>query len=414
MTPHDIPEPGEPATTSKLLPSGGCYDEMNTSTHLMHGEDGSGDSAATSTWNDIDKTIARNVGVGDLPRTPCIEIRFASAQEYYPGNDEMEDDYEITPSVISEKDHGPLLPFPRMSRSHSPGGGTSPMITATGTANHRGGAGKGARSHSFSLDRPNFMGTSATTGVGKHQKHEPSSPFVLSVEYSTRSLTPLPNSSRSSFGSDGSSYYSIGWEDGKEDHVRILFAKIEGEPPEWHNFTDTGIDPICVSDHPEEASSTSMEKQEELVRQLSGLGKSDFAAIQRKLLDAARQRGDREGGSNASIRPGLGAFTGQFGSSNSPIPGDDGLAQRASTRVQSRAAVRKMLFDFPIPPAVKRKADRVRTPSPTLGFGQRSRKFSGTINTEPSQIGETSSRGSYRGSVIVILSTSRSRLLSRI
>lgn len=417
MTPHDILEPGEPAATSKLLPSEGCYGEMNASIHPMHSKHGSGDSTTTSTRHDVDRSFARNFGVDGPPRTPSIDIQSASAQEYHPGNEEMEDSYEMTPCVLSEKDHGPLLPFPRMSRSHSPGRNVPPMAIATGTVDRRGGAGKGARSHSFSLDQPNFMNTSTTTRVRKHQKHEPGSPFVLSVEHSTRSFTPLPNSSRSSFGSDGSSYHSIGWEDGKKDHVRILFAKIEGEPPEWHDFTDTGIDPLCVLDHPEEAFSGSVVKQEELVRELSGLGKSDFAAIQRKLLDAARQRGDRGGGGNASIRlplPGLGASTGQFGSPNSSIPDEDGLAQRALTKVQSRAAVRKMLFDFPIPPAVKRKADRVRTPSPTLGPGQRSRKFSGTANTEPSQISETSSRGSSRGSVIVISSGSRLRLLSRI
>ena len=30
-------------------------------------------------------------------------------------------------------------------------------------------------------------------------------------------------------------------EDGKKDCVKALFAKIEGDPPEWHDFMDVGI-----------------------------------------------------------------------------------------------------------------------------------------------------------------------------
>ena len=439
MTPLDIPEPGEPEETSKPLLGGGYYSEMNVTTHPTLGKHRSGDSrnygvsslsevlhnpnigrdpTATSTRHNIEEILARDVGIDVLPRAPPIEIRHASAQEYHPGDEEREGGHEITPDIISESNHGPLLPFPRMSRPPSPDRNIPPTTIATGTANYQGGAGKRARSHSFSLNHLDFMSTSTKTRVDKHRKHESGPPLMLSVERSTRSLTPLLNSSRSSFGSDGSSYHSISWEDGKEDHVRALFANIEGEPPEWHDLTDIGIDLACVPDDPEDASSRSMAKQEELVRQLSGLRKGDFAAIQRKLLDAARQRADRGGGGggNASIRlplPGLGVSMGQFSSPNSPITDNDRLEQQASTKVQRVAAVRKMLFDFPAPPVVRRKADRARTPSPTLGPGQRSRKSSGTINTEPSQIGGASSRGSSRCSVIVFSLESHLRLLSR-
>ena len=130
--------------------------------------------------------------------------------------------------------------------------------------------------------------------MGKHQKHESGSSFVLSLGPSTQPLvlTPFLNSSRSSFGSEGSSYHSTDEENGKKDRVKALFAKIEGEPPEWHDFTDITIDNSGVPSGLE-VSFRSLPKEEELVRQLSGLNRDDFIAIQEKLVDVAQSKADK-------------------------------------------------------------------------------------------------------------------------
>ena len=78
----------------------------------------------------------------------------------------------------------------------------------------------------------------------------------------------------------------------KKDRVKVLFAKIEGEPPEWHDFTDVGLDTARVPGGPE-VSFRSLAKEEELIKQLSGLSRDDFVAVQERLLDAVQLRVDR-------------------------------------------------------------------------------------------------------------------------
>ena len=183
-----------------------------------------------------------------------------------------------------------------MLRSPTPNGNVPPTTTAAGMASHPESVGKRAKSPSFSIDYPNLTSTSTTTTkMGKHQKHESGSSFVLSLGPSTQPLvlTPFLNSSRSSFGSEGSSYHSIDEEDGKKDRVKALFAKIEGDPPEWHDFTDVGIDTSRVLGGPEEMSFRSLVKEEEFVKQLSGLSREDFVAVQERLLDTVQLRVDR-------------------------------------------------------------------------------------------------------------------------
>jgi len=198
--------------------------------------------------------------------------------------------------VISGMDNGSPFSFSRMLRSPTPNGNVTPTTTTTGTANHQESVGKRAKSPSFSIDQPHNTSTpTTTTKMGKHQKHESGTSFVLSLGPSTQPLvlTPFLNSSRSSFGSEGSSYHSINEESGKKDRVKVLFSKIEGEPPEWYDFTDVGIEPSRVPGGPEEVSFRSLVKEEELVKQLSGLSRDDFVAVQERLLDAVQSRVDR-------------------------------------------------------------------------------------------------------------------------
>ena len=132
--------------------------------------------------------------------------------------------------------------------------------------------------------------------MGKHQKHESVPSFVLSFEPPTQPLvlTPFLNSSRSSFGSEGSSYHSIDEENGKEDRVKALFAGLEDEPPEWHDFMEVGTDTSSALGGQEGVSSGSLAKEEEFVKKLSGLGRDDFVAVQERLLDAVQLKGGRD------------------------------------------------------------------------------------------------------------------------
>ena len=81
-------------------------------------------------------------------------------------------------------------------------------------------------------------------------------------------------------------------ENGKKDRVKVLFAKIEGEPPEWHDFADVSADNPGVPGGLE-VSFRSLVKEEEVVKQLSGLNRDDFVAIQERLLDVAQARVDK-------------------------------------------------------------------------------------------------------------------------
>ena len=252
-------------------------------------------TATTATKPDPNKTITRNVRSPALPDSPYIENVRSTAQGHSPGDKERAGDHERAPSVTPRMDLGSPSTFSRMLRSPTPNGNASPTTTTAGMGNHLESVGKRAKSPSFSIDQPNVTSTSTTTmRMGKHQKHESGSSFVLSLGPSTQPLvlTPFLNSSRSSFGSEGSSYHSTDEENGKKDRVKALFAKIEGEVPEWHDFADLSVDNSGVPGGLE-VSFRSLTREEELVKQLSGLNREDFTAIQEKLLEVAQSRGDR-------------------------------------------------------------------------------------------------------------------------
>jgi serine/arginine repetitive matrix protein 2 len=255
-------------------------------------------TATTSAKPDPNKTITRNVRSPTLPDSPYIESGRSTAQGHSPGDKERAGDHERAPSVMSRMDLGSPSSFSRMLRSPTPNGNALPSTTPAGMGSHQESVGKRAKSPSFSIDQPNITSTSTTTTkMGKHQKHESGSSFVLSLGPSTQPLvlTPFLNSSRSSFGSEGSSYHSMDEENGKKDRVKALFAKIEGEPLEWHDFADVNIDNSGVPGGLE-VSFRSLTREEELVKQLSGLNREDFAAIQERLLEVQLRvdKGDRD------------------------------------------------------------------------------------------------------------------------
>jgi hypothetical protein len=316
MMPHDILVPKEQLSTALQAETLRPVDSTDRPTHGRHGSGNSSNDSVSllrdvlhnpnlilnyttsSNKPEVNNIITRNVGSPALPKSPHIEIRRSSAQGYSPGDEERAGDHEKAPSAISGKHPEPLVPFPRMLSRNIP-----PMTTAIGTANYQERVGERAQSPSFSLDRPQTinMPTITTTKMGKHQKHESEPPPAPSSQDSTLSLapTPPPNSSRSSLVSEGSSYHSIGEKDRKKDCVKALFAKIETNPPKWHDLTDTGIDTTRAPGSPKEVSFRSLAKEEEAVKQLSGLSRDDFVAVQQKLLNAVRSRAGRGARDNA-------------------------------------------------------------------------------------------------------------------
>jgi serine/arginine repetitive matrix protein 2 len=269
---------------------------ISSLSEVLHNPNFNSHPTSTSTRPDVNKTITRNARSPALPDSPYIESGRTSTQGYSPGDKERTGDHERAPSVISGMDPGSPFSFSRMLRSPTPNGNVPPTTTTAGMTSHQESVGKRAKSPSFSIDQPSITSTSTTTTkMGGHQKHESGSSFVLSLGPSTQPLvlTPFLNSSRSSFGSEGSSYHSIDEENGKKDRVKVLFAKIEGELPEWHDFRDGGIDTARVPGGPEEVSFRSLVKEEEVVKQLSGLSRDDFVAVQERLLDTVQLKVDR-------------------------------------------------------------------------------------------------------------------------
>jgi len=430
MTPHDILQSKEQLSTT---PQAATSRPMNPTNHPTHGRHGSGNGSisslsevlhnpnfnlnptTSSSKPDVNKTVTRKVGSPALPKSPYVEGQRSCAQGYSPGDEESTGNHEMTPSVVSRKDPVSLLPFPRMSRSPTPNESAPAMKITVATANHRERVGERKKSPSFPLDQPNTTNTltEKPTKMGKHQKHESGTSFVLSFEHSTRTpvLTSFPNPSHSSFGSEGSSYHSIGEEDRKKDRVGALFAKTEGKPPEWYDFTDFGIDTARAPGSPEEVSFKGLMEEEEVVKQLSGLSRDDFVAVQQRLLNAVQLRVGR--GVRDKIfpyrppptMPGSRLFTGQLSSSNSTTSDDDETTDWVLAKARS-------LFGSPTPPTAKRNVEGDQILGPTQGLEPSFRKPIGTTKTKPFPIGEDSLRDSSRRPVTPSLLVPPLQLLS--
>ncbi|KAA1471322.1 hypothetical protein DENSPDRAFT_837290 [Dentipellis sp. KUC8613] len=110
-----------------------------------------------------------------------------------------------------------------------------------------------------------------------------SSPFSLSHSQPLV-LSPLANSSRSSLESAGSSYHSWNAEN-KSDRTAPLFATLDPQQPAWHDLTYT--DKSSSS-----ASGADATDAEDIVHQYAGLTRSDFMAIQDKLVSTAKAKAE--------------------------------------------------------------------------------------------------------------------------
>lgn len=112
------------------------------------------------------------------------------------------------------------------------------------------------------------------------RQNGPSSPFNLGTPHALV-FSPMANSSRSSIASEGSSYHS---DDGsrRKDRDLDLFVDIDAQYSVWHDVSSTEMtSPATYGDSQDEWDA------EEIINRYAGLTKSDFAAIQEKLVSAA-------------------------------------------------------------------------------------------------------------------------------
>ncbi|TCD65627.1 hypothetical protein EIP91_002432 [Steccherinum ochraceum] len=135
---------------------------------------------------------------------------------------------------------------------------------------------------------PTFPESGSNTAVntnGVSSKHSSRNHHTFSFG-STHALllSPIGNSSRSSLESAGSSYHS--WdEDHKKDRLFTLFSRLDPGQTDWHDITVDKSSPSTsgTSTSPYESTTES----EVIVKRDIGLSKSDFSAIQDKLVTAA-------------------------------------------------------------------------------------------------------------------------------
>ncbi|GLB35396.1 hypothetical protein LshimejAT787_0209610 [Lyophyllum shimeji] len=97
-------------------------------------------------------------------------------------------------------------------------------------------------------------------------------------------FSPLINSSRSSLESTGSSYHT--WDAEEKDRSAVLFSDPDIVQPVWHELSSSSS--ATPGDSPDDDWNP-----EEVVARITGLRKSDFVAIQEKLL-SARDAKERE------------------------------------------------------------------------------------------------------------------------
>ncbi|KAH0827012.1 hypothetical protein J3R83DRAFT_4681 [Lanmaoa asiatica] len=126
---------------------------------------------------------------------------------------------------------------------------------------------------------PTFSSPDSNSNAARSSKQHFKSPSNYSYGVSQLSLSPFANSSRSSLESTGSSYHSWEFSQKTGGTLDIFTGSIGQTPPTWY-----GPD---KSDYLMPGSSQEECDFEGIIRRYAGLTKSDFAAIQEKLVGAA-------------------------------------------------------------------------------------------------------------------------------
>jgi serine/arginine repetitive matrix protein 2 len=205
--------------------------------------------------NSLDSTpsTTRSLCSPALPDSPLIlETDQANAQENRP------------PSVMSPVDIGsPVVLQTRVLRSPTPTQNVPRLPTPA------------------SLTEFQFPKSNANSSHRSSKQNDPSSPFTLSA--TPLVLSPIANSSRSSLESAGSSYHS--WDVGaqKDRGIGLFISDIEPQETAWHSV---GIVDVSGSVPPGDYLDVER-NSEDVIEHYAGLTKTDFIAIQEKLVGAA-------------------------------------------------------------------------------------------------------------------------------
>ncbi|KAK2460598.1 hypothetical protein APHAL10511_007068 [Amanita phalloides] len=125
---------------------------------------------------------------------------------------------------------------------------------------------------------------SPRNGSKRSSRQNTSSPFHFD-HFAPLVLLPVVNSSRSSLESTGSSYHS--W-DAEKDHALSIFFDTDTQQPAWHDLSPDRINSFVSSGSVDEDEWD----PEEIIGRYAGLKKSDFRAMQEKLVCLSIARED--------------------------------------------------------------------------------------------------------------------------
>jgi serine/arginine repetitive matrix protein 2 len=228
-----------------------------------HGRHGSWASDAQAGVDDLRTAHAANTPPPVLSRTrsvrsppPVDSPTFDRQQTISPDFGSIEDHQHFTP--ISRSDFGSPTTITGRLRSPTPTQSvrspTSPAFSNQGTRTNTNGYSHRSSNHNVT----------------------PASSFSLGAGHGF-AFSPMPNSSRSSLESAGSSYHS--WE-GAGQKEPALFTALDPQQLAWHDVSsDTSKSSSWSSDEPSKA--------EDVIGRYAGLTKVDFVAIQERLVKAA-------------------------------------------------------------------------------------------------------------------------------
>ncbi|KAF8557337.1 hypothetical protein OG21DRAFT_1457871 [Imleria badia] len=317
-------------------------------------------SGSQSTETDIQINVDRSKSPTRSLRSPVPPESPGPAQTVFAskGNNSANPSDSRAPSSLSTHDIGSTLSFG--SR-----GVRSPTPTQTRNA-----------------ASPTFTSPDSNNNTARSFKQHFKSLSNYSYGVSQHSLSPIVNSSRSSLESTGSSYHS--WEPSQKigGPLDIFNGSIGQTPPTWH-----GLD---KSDSQTPGSSQDEGDFEGIIRRYAGLTKSDFVAIQDKLVGAALHKAthpDTRERSNSLRRRRPSTSQSNYSTSGrvvSPTPTQNGPAGRRSPALDNNAKASALLESvvdsIPVthietkvedktPPEISPTTRRNRDLARALGFG---------------------------------------------
>ncbi|KAI0329827.1 hypothetical protein GY45DRAFT_1324417 [Cubamyces sp. BRFM 1775] len=258
--------PGTPSNVTWNTPA-----SPNGTPQKSHGRNGSvsqsghSRNGSTASINDQgadalerSKSTSRSLRSPALPDSPWVDNGHA-------GNFSLTQPEYRPPSAMSGMELGsPVQTANRIIRSPTPSGSRSPTSPTF---------------HDFGAI--NGDGMSSSRHSSKQLQQSASNSFSLGTPNALL-FSPIANSSRSSLESAGSSYHT--WdEDHKKDRLFGLFSSLDPDYTPWHDISPADKSgPSTAGTSPYDSL-----EPEDAVRREIGLTKSDFVAIQDKLVSAA-------------------------------------------------------------------------------------------------------------------------------